>query len=59
MEFLSRLPDLENPKEHKEYLSGPYKITGSDYFMCIFKYGNHHTKGEGIFKQKIYQLPDS
>ena len=60
MEFLSRLPDVDGSIQHKEYISGPFIINGSDYFMCMFKYGKHENKkGEGTFTQKLYQLPDS
>ena len=55
MEFLSELPDLDKKGEVKNYMSGPYKISGSDYFMCMFKYGHGNTtKGSGVFRQKIY-----
>ena len=51
MEFLSKLPDLDKKGIEKLYMSGPYKISGSDYFMCMFKCGHGgHTKGSGVFR---------
>ena len=51
MEFLNKLPDLDKKYEDKHYMSGPFKISGSDYFMCMFKccHGGH-TKGSGVFR---------
>ena len=41
-------------------MSGPYKIKGSDFFMCMFKYEpSCGSKGAGSFRQIIYLLPDS
>ena len=54
MEFLASLPDIENPKLQKEYMCGPFSLSGSDYFMCMFYYKSECNSKSGCFKQKIY-----
>lgn len=54
MEELSEIPDDKDSKLIKRYASGPFQMNGSEQFIVVYQYGQHH-----VFKMRIYQIPDS